>query len=406
MMDFIQENDRSPGVGTIVVAFITVLSGQFGLDRIGLDLPLLRDDVRPLLFVCLAIMVIADHVRLGHIPPRRAANPRADAVLMVLLFFSYQVVSSAWAPERAQIGSRIEDILYLAILVIVYATFARWNVRRTVYVSAVCSYLAGLTYFSIAALGFGHDPSGRWAALGGGPNVFVRVMAVGVIAAVFLYLHNHHPSFLIGVPLFGMGMFMSGSRGGVIAASLTVILVIILAARRIRLRLAVRGVLILAPTAVAIWHFLGAAVSSFVYERYAIASLNDRYASGRDVIFSEAWDMFTSRPLFGHGLDGFYGTTGYRSGHPYPHDLPLSIAAEGGIVGLVLLALAVIACTKSGIAHIRFPPTQFCLAVACFIAIASMFSGGYYDARQLWIYLAVAACAEPVYRQAPEPVTS
>lgn len=382
---------HSPGAGTIALAFVTVLSGQFGLARVGLDVPVLGDDVRPLLFACLGVMVAADHHRRGRTMPAR--EPRPDPALAVLVLFAYQILSSLWAPERAQVGDRVADIVYLALLVLVYATFARWDLERTVHVSAICSYAAGLVYVAVAAAGFGHDASGRWAALGGGPNVFVRVMALGVLAGLYLHLRGHRTRWLLGVPLLAVGMFMSGSRGGLVAAALTFLAILAVAIRRMPLRLVVRGALALVPVSFVVWHVAGPTVSAFFHERYTVESLQDRYAAGRDVIFSDGWSLFLAHPVVGTGLDGFYGSVGYLTDIPYAHDLPLSVAAEGGLVGLVLFVGAIVVCARAAAAGIARPAVQLCLAVAGFIAVASLFSGGYYDARQMWIYLVMAATA-------------
>jgi O-antigen ligase len=59
-------------------------------------------------------------------------------------------------------------------------------------------------------------------------------------------------------------------------------------------------------------------------------------SNGRSQLWSEAWGLFTSHPLFGAGTGSFFGFDGLNQ---YPHNLFLEVAAELGLVGLVLLVV-------------------------------------------------------------------
>jgi len=70
------------------------------------------------------------------------------------------------------------------------------------------------------------------------------------------------------------------------------------------------------------------------------------------------------------------------------------VAAEGGLIGLGLLACAVIlwARTVRG-GGARPQVTGLAVAAAVFVALSSLFSGDYYDARLAWTFAAMAAAA-------------
>jgi len=72
----------------------------------------------------------------------------------------------------------------------------------------------------------------------------------------------------------------------------------------------------------------------------------------------------------------------------------LAVAAEGGIVGLGLLLTSValwVATVRRGRNHPM--ERSLTVAAAAYVAISSLFSGDYYDARLAWLFAAMAAAA-------------
>src|SRR3954447_19003416 len=99
-------------------------------------------------------------------------------------------------------------------------------------------------------------------------------------------------------------------------------------------------------------------------------------------------------PVIGVGLDGFYGTIGHIQNIEYPHQYLLAVAAEGGAVGIGLLAVSFglwAVTVRRGRGYRR--ETAITVAAAAFVAISSLFSGDYYDARLAWLFPAMAAAA-------------
>ena len=76
-------------------------------------------------------------------------------------------------------------------------------------------------------------------------------------------------------------------------------------------------------------------------QRIVKLTLEERYSSGRGSLIPSAIEMFRSEPLFGWGIEGWKGTVGRSYSLDYPHNLPAQLAAELGLVGLLLLALAI-----------------------------------------------------------------
>jgi len=134
--------------------------------------------------------------------------------------------------------------------------------------------------------------------------------------------------------------------------------------------------------------------TSLFEDRFIQQTVEQRYVSGRTDIWVQAARLAMDHPLIGTGLDGFYGLVGRNEGTEYPHNYLLGVAAEGGFVGLGLLAAAVLLLAgtiRRGGQHPR--ETMLAMAAAVFVALSSLFSGDYYDARLAFLFAAMAAAA-------------
>ena len=102
----------------------------------------------------------------------------------------------------------------------------------------------------------------------------------------------------------------------------------------------------------------------------------ERYDAGRTDLYLLAYDLGMAHPLVGVGLAGF----SFLGLGVYPHNLELEVFAEGGLIGLVLLTLALApACVKLATRAGRLPIAA--PAVFVLLLFASQFSGDLYDAR-------------------------
>ncbi|WP_430789338.1 O-antigen ligase family protein [Actinoplanes sp. G11-F43] len=377
-----------PGL-VVPFAFLTALAGRFTLTRVGLDVPILND-VRVPLYLGLLLCLMLESHRIG---PRRAAG--AYCVLPVLGLFAYQILSSTWAPAHAVTGPMAGDIAATAFLVFVYYVLAKWDRDHVTRVTLYCFQAAAWVYFLAASTGRGHAPGGRWAALGGGPNVFVRVMILGVITSLYLYVRSgDRLRWLVGIPAFMFGAIASGSRGGMAALAITVGVALLAIRPRPRWnRLAKPGALLLVLSAM-VTVTAGRLIADFVQSRFVEATVGQGYTSDRDVLFAWALRLFWQHPLIGTGINGFHAIADLGEGERYVHNLPLSVAAEGGFVGLAFLGLAWFTIWH---AYIRAPRAERSLeartAAYCgiFIGATCLFSGDYFDARLMWILLILAA---------------
>jgi O-antigen ligase len=384
-----------PGL-VVVVAFFVALAGRFTLDRAGLDVPVVNDVRVPLFLILVLCLALETH--------RAGLHPGAGGhgVLGVLALLGYQGISALWAPPGAEVGAGIGDLCAIGGLLSAYFILAKWDRDRVIALTFKLFHAAAWVYFLAAAAGLGRDATGRWAALGGGPNVFVRLMIIGGITSLYLYLRSgERLIWLMPIPAFAFGAIASGSRGGLVALGITVVIALLAIRPRLDFERLAKPLGLLGSAGIAVAVTAGPSIAGFVQSRFVEATVGQGYVSGRDVLFRMALRIFMQRPILGTGLNGFNAVAQLGPGEGYVHNLPLSVAAEGGFAGLALLVMAWLGLWQAYTAvplRERTLESRTAAYGGIFIGAASLFSGDYYDARLMWILLLLA-----VVRPAPPP---
>lgn len=364
---------------------LVALTGRYTLDRAGYT-SLDWLDLRVVGLVGACALVAADLRLCGGLKGRQPAG----WIVAALLFFAYQALSTAWAPQGAQIGAGAVDLLTLAVLTLAMYLHGRtWPgiaERRALWLL----WVAGVV-FGLGALGItGPGEQGRYAAFGGGPNVFVRVEALGIVAVVALVATGATRQLLWSLPLLTTGVLLSGSRGGLLAA-VAVATVAGLAGRGRAGRIAL-GSICVAGVALFAAYRMNLPGTELVRSRFIEQTLQEGYTSDRPTIFMATVRLAAEHPFGGVGIDGFRVLEGSRLGVEYAHNYLLSVAAEGGTIGLVLLMTSLILWCRTMLrARPWSPLTKALVAAAGFVALASMASGDYYDSRFAWCCAALAA---------------
>jgi O-antigen ligase len=386
-----------PGL-VVVIAFVVTLAGRFTLERVGLVVPIVNDVRVPLFLVLVLALILEGH----HAGPRRAEG--GHALLGILALLTYQGLSVLWVPPGSVTGPMVGDLCAIGGLLIVYFNLAAWDRDRVTATTLKLFHLAAWVYFLAAASGRGHQANGRWAALGGGPNVFIRIMILGIITSLYLYLRNDERLiWLVPIPAFMFGAIASGSRGGIVALGITIAVALLAIRPRIDFDRIAKPLALVVVVGAIVVITAGPSIAGYVQSRFVEATIGQGYASSRDVLFQMALRIFLQRPILGTGLNGFHTVTDLGFGERYVHNLPLSIAAEGGFVGLVLLLVAWLGLWHAYAAvPLRERSLEARVAAYCgvFIGAASLFSGDYYDARLMWILLLLAA-VRPARARAP-----
>jgi putative inorganic carbon (HCO3(-)) transporter len=193
----------------------------------------------------------------------------------------------------------------------------------------------------------------------GNPNSlggFLVVLIPFVIARLFV-VTRRPARFLLGIYVFvaAVLLILSASRGAWLGTAVGLIVWSLLFLGQ-RQRLSVRGLRTwwqtLAAQRRATTLFIGAgiAVGTLLAGTVFVRSFSEpgRGTIWRTGIYDAAARLFLEKPLFGHGLFTFgRGLARMQSmppetAHSHAHDIPLQVAAEQGIVGLLVLVVTVV----------------------------------------------------------------
>ena len=381
-------------VPLLTALFAVALAGRFSLDRVGLPtygVPDLRVPGCILLLLGTIVWYVkrwAHGIRPSWPPP------------MVLLFtalIGVQLVSALWSPPGARLGKVAWDLLALLILVLAAAVLSAGDPARAARVLLVLMLGAAIVY-TVGALLASPDGQGRYSAFGGGPNVFVRVVCLGIIAAVTLARIRGGWLLLLPLPLLASGAVLSGSRGGLVSLVAAGVAFVVLFPGRVRVAYLIAVVALVTLSAWAVSILPDGASQEMAGDRYSVSGVQQGGFSSRPMLLARAWSLFADHPVSGAGLDSYHALSGLT----YPHNYLLGLAAESGVVAVALFLAAAVRFWRDGRPWSAAPREQVgCAIAAIYIAVASNFSGDYYDTRFFWI-LAVVALLRPPTEAGPE----
>jgi O-antigen ligase len=276
--------------------------------------------------------------------------------------------------------------------------------RQRDYLWSLVAILASVAL--LIAILEGPNSLGRFAPLTMGPNTFGRLVAAAVVVVIFLAIAKNHSNLLLATStIFLVGIFLSGSLGAVAGLVVTGIAITGIAWRKFDISRTKLGILASAGIV------MGLALVSFPSQEIEGSSVGTSTSSGhvisqpsdetaRLLLFAHAVDQFSSAPMFGIGLNGFAAS--FDRTHPdtvfdgesgsYAHNIFLSVAAEGGLIGLAFLLAALALPALPAARRVRMSADLILpFALAIFFLTVSQVSGDYYDSRLLWFYLLLFA---------------
>ena len=228
-----------------------------------------------------------------------------------------------------------------------------------------------------------------------GSNAIGAGRAAGVAVVGFLVLalvgHRGRGWLLLAGAAVTVPLFLSGSRGPVLAAAAAIAVVAVIApvsgARRI-----VRVVLVVVGGFLT-WYWLRgetAGAPGRISSTLLAGSTQGTSSQARVMLWEEAW-----RYIQGHPWGAGWGGLGELSGPSllgqalYPHDLLLEVGGEAGWIA----GIAVIVFLYCGLRRLRAaavsPYTAALLGMAVFFTVNAMISGDVNDNRTMWASVAI-----------------
>ena len=391
---------RCTGLG--LIAALYVLAGRWGVHRLASAEAERNPFLELRLWIVMGGAVLAA-VGLLHCA-HRAARPgetRLDSRLSAALlgFFGYLCTSAFWAPDAGFALGKVYDLALVFVMSVGFGLAAiRLPAARVLDAFwAVVVMATGLLALTGMGQLLGGGGGARLAVLGGGPNIFARLM--GLLALGALYFWHRRGQAWLWVPLAATGVILAlltGSRGGtfsIVAGILTFLVVTRVPLRR----LAVLALIATAVTGVAVTLSpLGKALNRSMEERFLRLTLRYEgsgsseskvYLSGRESLYEAAYELGFDHPVAGAGLAAF-PALGLGV---YPHNLFLEVFCEGGALGMAFLGWVFLAFLLAAIRGRRGLDGATTGAVVL-ILIGSQSSGDLYDTRSLFLLMGIAAC--------------
>lgn len=345
------------------------------------------------------------------------------------LFLGWALISSSWAINSpAAIGTSLRLALNAVLFMIVFTAIR--NRRQLLMLTA--AFVAGaVTATAYGLLNISEEAySGRLTGAGLDPNELASILVAGIALSGALAINLKRSPGLrlaaLGAGAFCLlGIFLTVSRGGVLALSAALIAGLFFAGRW-RVHVVVAGVALIATTFV----YFTAIAPPEARERISSSTQGERRVpDGRLTIWAVGWRMAQANPIAGVGAGNFRDNSKYYLVQPgllqrsdqillekpqVAHNTYLEILTELGIVGLVLFLTIIGFSLTSSLraAHnfrIRGDPGSEALARGFTIALIGTLVADFFISqelnKQLWLLLGFGPVLLSLSREASSEET-
>jgi putative inorganic carbon (HCO3(-)) transporter len=337
----------------------------------------------------------------------RGVFSHAWFIYVLVLFLGWAAISITWAEQSAPAIDAVLRYAPNAMLFLIVFSAVRTR-QQAIWV--VAAFVLGALASAVYGLFVPTDPAAadRLSGAEGNANETAAALVAGAALAGALAAALKGQTMLrlaaaVGVPLCGYAIFLTLSRGGLVALAAALVASVFVAGRW-------------RPAVLAI--AVAAAVSAVVYfAAFAPASARQRVTeleggTGRVDIWKVGWRMVEANPLHGIGAGNFQNTSVHFLLQPgaivrddfivdtpkAAHNTYLEVLAELGIVGLVLFLVIVgfaIGTTFRSIGiFARVGDTQMeMISRALFVALVGLLAANFFGSRefnkQLWMLMAL-----------------
>jgi O-antigen ligase len=322
---------------------------------------------------------------------------------LALGFFLWFCCSVLWTVDRTATLTTLRGYFQVIMVVWLVGEFAgsaedlRALLRACVAGSWVLAVLTLANLYSPEAIAAGQI---RFAATGQDPNDVARFLDLSFPLAALLWTsESRWPWRLLGagyLPLGLVGVLLTGSRGGFLAAVAALAGSVFLLVRRDP-RKVLAGTLVLPVIAAVFW----LAVPHETLGR--LATISQQLGGGdlnqRLNIWDSGWHAFVRAPFFGTGAGTFVAAAGLAP-IDTAHNTVLSIGVTGGLVAL-FLAMAIVASCIWATLETR-GPVRWAMATALVAWVITSLASTVEESRTTWLLLALIALAGRLAAEEPE----
>jgi hypothetical protein len=218
----IAEHRNADGFGGLLLlaCFLALVAGRFTLSRLG-ALP--DFDLRFAFLYLLSCGLLIWYLGRQVTGARAAQIGVGPGMSWFAAWCLLLAISTFWSAPGARRVDSILNVFFLFVFTLVAMAVASRLPTYQINGLWIWLIVVAAVFFALAIYS-GPGAQGRYAAPGGGPNVFVRFMVMGALAALCRYLTAQRTRALLPVPFFAIGAILSGSRGGLLAALIVGIL--------------------------------------------------------------------------------------------------------------------------------------------------------------------------------------
>lgn len=282
----------------------------------------------------------------------RLRRPPA-AVLLLALYVLWSFAGLIWSVEPSStVGYATTFLQFLVLIVALWQIFpdeaGRLQVMQAYVIGCVIAVLDGIRNFAT-----GNEAVYlRFSVSNTDPNEYALVLALGIPMAYELFTRSRRAVRVLNlvlIPVLLVGIVLSSSRGGTVAAAVALMVFPLgfLALDRFSRR-TILAVLALVMVAIPFyWDEIAATVGTNI-ER--ISTLGSELTSGtlneRSTIWSGGLEAFGSRPVLGSGGGTFPAALEEVMGmRQVAHNTYISVAVEMGLVGFALFVAILLTAT-------------------------------------------------------------
>jgi O-antigen ligase len=349
-----------------------------------------------------------------------SAHPALTYAL--ILFLSWVALSPLWAEDPSLAVHEFSRLALNAILFLIIFTAVRTPKQVIVFVGA---FVAGACVDALYGLLFAGPSPGaveRLSSTLADPNELAAILVAALVlslglAAALKRLPLARPAALGAAALCAGGIFLTGSRGGLIALAVALAAFIVVGAQW-------RGRLVVVALIVAV-------AGIGYYTQVASPDLRAHVSevgsgAGRLDLWQIGWRMVEQNPVQGVGAGNFPVSSVHYLLQPgainhgdliigtprVAHNTFLQLWAEIGIVGLLLFLLVVGFCLQSTLRAVRAFALQGdvemeMIARALFVAIAGVLASDFFvtreAAKELWLLLGLGPALLAIARSRQGP---
>lgn len=329
---------------------------------------------------------------------RRQRLVWSQEIGIMLVFCAVIVMGLAYTPALGYGTDKAMRFISLTLLAFL-TPFVVMKSRRDVWIF-FGTWIALALVFALDALSrLGADT--RLSAFNATSIGMSRMLGVALLVLLFGVLMQPanrvwQIGALLSIGLFLIALLGSGSRGPLLSLVVTVGLTVSMSVVRPDGHL--RSIVILALLALlCIGVVYSGIVPSMALQRFDILLSQaevDTSAQARVQVMEEAWRLFKTSPVLGHGI-GSVSAFGAGREQVYPHNILLELAAETGMLGLGLYLLIIAMVFRRLLLKLAAGSDRASLhialmAILIFTLLNAMVSGDINDNRDLWLFAGMA----------------